>query len=193
MKAFRALLKNRLQERGALARLARHSGLDPTLIGRWERGETRPTDTNLRKLAPAIGVPYEELLRLCEYLPATTELQGDPDETELLVLYRRLADEHRTTVKSLLYGLTAVPSFNQGPANRKRKGLTNSKNPPAPHHGTPNRHPEDPPTEGRLIEGYGVIRRMLPTSNLLFITQLVRRVLPTSSRLLIAQLDPSMG
>lgn len=68
MDEFIALLQSRLRERGDLARLAEVSGITSHVLGRWRDGIGRPTDTNLRRLAPALGVPYEELARMCGYL-----------------------------------------------------------------------------------------------------------------------------
>lgn len=70
MDQFRALLREHLRERGALARLSENSGIASHVIGRWRDGVGRPTDTNLKRLAPHLGVSYEELMRLCGYLPS---------------------------------------------------------------------------------------------------------------------------
>lgn len=72
MEDFRALLKERLRERGALARLAEASGIKSPVIGRWAAGETQPSPANLERLAPVIGVPFEDLMKMVGYLP------GDP-------------------------------------------------------------------------------------------------------------------
>lgn len=78
---FRQLLRDRLRERGALARLSEASGIASNVIGRWRDGAGRPTDVNLARLAPAIGVPYEELLKMCQYLPDGTSIpEHDPIE-----------------------------------------------------------------------------------------------------------------
>lgn len=74
MDELRALLRARTAARGELARLAEKSGIAAHVIGRWrdEARATRPSDENLRKLAPALDVPYEDLLRMCGYLPGGT-------------------------------------------------------------------------------------------------------------------------
>lgn len=69
MEQFRVLLKTHTAERGALTRLSKRSGIPTPVLGRWRDGIGRPTDTNLRKLAPALGVPYEDLAKMCGYLP----------------------------------------------------------------------------------------------------------------------------
>ena len=76
MEQFRALLQERTAERGALARLSQVSGIRSPVIGRWRDGIGRPSDTNLKKLAPALGVSYEDLMKMCGYLP------GEPSSFE---------------------------------------------------------------------------------------------------------------
>ena len=78
MDEFRALLRSRLSERGALARLSKASGIASHVIGRWRDGEGRPTDTNLKRLAPALGVPYEALAQMCDYMPGEPVVDVDP-------------------------------------------------------------------------------------------------------------------
>lgn len=68
MDEFRALLRERMRGRGDQARLAEASGIPSNALGRWRDGYGRPTDTNLRKLAPALGQPYESLAKMCGYL-----------------------------------------------------------------------------------------------------------------------------
>ena len=41
--------------------LARLVGVEPTTVGRWERGETSPQPGMRRKLAEALGVSVEQL------------------------------------------------------------------------------------------------------------------------------------
>jgi transcriptional regulator with XRE-family HTH domain len=73
MEQFRELLKALTAERGGLARLSERSGIPSPVLGRWRDGIGRPTDTNLKKLAPALGVPYEDLAKMCGYLPGEAE------------------------------------------------------------------------------------------------------------------------
>lgn len=70
---FQALLARTLTHRGALAQLEKASGVKGSLIGRYRDGAVRPSPENLEKLAPALGVDYEDLLRLCGYLPGGGE------------------------------------------------------------------------------------------------------------------------
>jgi transcriptional regulator with XRE-family HTH domain len=105
---FRTLLRSRLRERGALARLSQTSGIASHVLGRWRDGDSRPSDTNLKRLAPALGVSYEALARMCGYLPddaGHASSDRSPDESELLAIYRQVPNEHRSTIKDMLRGL----------------------------------------------------------------------------------------
>lgn len=86
---FREVLRARVRQRGDLARLADESGIHAVVIGRWITDGIRPSTENLAKLAPALGLPYEELLRLCGYLPGTPAASGGQD-SELVSLVRAL-------------------------------------------------------------------------------------------------------
>jgi transcriptional regulator with XRE-family HTH domain len=81
---FRTLLRDRLKERGALARLAKTSGINSPVIGRWERGESRPSPANLERLAPSLGVPYEELLKMAGFLPGKLSTDINPQLASLI-------------------------------------------------------------------------------------------------------------
>lgn len=81
LEGFRQLLRARLQERGALSRLSEQSGLSTAVLSRWRDGIGRPSDTNLKRLAPALGVPYEDLAKMCGYMPG--EPSSSAVESEL--------------------------------------------------------------------------------------------------------------
>lgn len=68
------------------SRLGEISGIPPSIINRWLHADrpTRPSTENLEKLAPALGVPYDELLRICGYRRNATVAPVDPQEQELL-------------------------------------------------------------------------------------------------------------
>ena len=60
------------------AQLSRASGVPQNVISRWlGDAPPRPSLKNLAKLAPAVGVPYEDLLSLCGYLPGPLSPQPD--------------------------------------------------------------------------------------------------------------------
>jgi transcriptional regulator with XRE-family HTH domain len=88
-----ALLDSRLTERGAIARLAEASGLHAYQISRLVGpNPPRPNPRTLERLAPALGVPYEDLMKMCGYLPGAP-LLSDLPATELEI---RLTDVGQT-------------------------------------------------------------------------------------------------
>lgn len=97
MDEFRELLRSHLSERGALARLAETSGIASHVIGRWRDGRGRPTDGNLRKIAPALGYTYEDLARMCGYL------DGEPRKMD------QAERELETRAEEFKRGLRGIP------------------------------------------------------------------------------------
>jgi transcriptional regulator with XRE-family HTH domain len=75
MEQFRAFLLEWLAgNEWNVPRLARESGIADAVIRRWiNEPLKRPSDANLRKLAPVLGVETAELLRMCGYLLADAE------------------------------------------------------------------------------------------------------------------------
>ncbi len=96
---FPAYLAALLRERGlTAARVARQAGISPTVLGNWIHG-ARPRPDTLRKVAPALEVHPDELMRAAGYLGPTDggasigavdlELaRMDRELTELLVRWR---------------------------------------------------------------------------------------------------------
>lgn len=86
MDGFREFLTDWLARTGwSASRLARESGVRQNVISRWaSQTPTRPSPENLQKLAPVVGVDYEDLMRMCGYLPADQAApDGEPaDELE---------------------------------------------------------------------------------------------------------------
>jgi len=126
MDEFRALLQERMAMRGAQARLAETSGIPSPVLGRWRDGIGRPTDTNLKKLAPALGMPYEDLAKMCGYLDGEPVGVEDPEWTQFLAEIEaawRQADEiERSLAKRgtlALWG--AVPSVARPAIGKRRR------------------------------------------------------------------------
>lgn len=63
-----------------LSRLSERSGIGSSLLGKYIVGRARPTPRNLGRLAQALGVAYEYLMRMCKYLPPLSE--GVPEHPE---------------------------------------------------------------------------------------------------------------
>ena len=55
------LERERIKRGWSKARLAKHLKLDPSVIGRVERGENRAPDT-VKRIADFLGVPMEEIV-----------------------------------------------------------------------------------------------------------------------------------
>lgn len=51
--------------------LSRACGIDHSTIARWEKGDTKPSPENLKKLAPYLGVSYDDLMVVAGYLDKT--------------------------------------------------------------------------------------------------------------------------
>lgn len=48
--------------------LSRTCGIDHSTIARWERGDTKPSPDNLKKLAPFLRASYEEIMAAAGYI-----------------------------------------------------------------------------------------------------------------------------
>ncbi len=53
--------------------MSRVCGIDHSTIARWERGDVKPMPENLRKIAPFLGLPYEELMAATGYISGIPE------------------------------------------------------------------------------------------------------------------------
>lgn len=98
MEDFRTFLLDWLDANGwNVPRLARASGVADAVIRRWiNRPLKRPSDANLRKIAPPMGVSYEQLAKMCGYLPDGAIVRElDPIEAAI----RSRADEMREAVE----------------------------------------------------------------------------------------------
>lgn len=107
MDQFRGFLTDWLASNGwSASQLARVSGLRQNTISRWTgMNPTRPTTENLEKLAPVIGVAYEDLLRMCGYLPSiglvAVDDSADPALAEVIAIWPRLTEERRDSIRTL--------------------------------------------------------------------------------------------
>ena len=48
--------------------LSRACDIDHSTIARWERGDTKPSPSNLKKLAPYLGTSYDDLMVVAGYI-----------------------------------------------------------------------------------------------------------------------------
>lgn len=103
MSDFPSFLQSRLRQRGDLAKLSEASGIAGQVLKRWASGEMRPRPDGLRKLAPAVGLPYEELMKLCGYLPGAVEpVQMDPELAEFVHTWPSLDPMRRGIIRDLM-------------------------------------------------------------------------------------------
>src|SRR5579864_2923114 len=75
---FGELIYGKLEERGwTQARLAEAANVNPSLVSKWlsvaPNRSVIPTPSKLKSLAPALEIPYEDLMKACAYLPGTFE------------------------------------------------------------------------------------------------------------------------
>jgi transcriptional regulator with XRE-family HTH domain len=134
MQAFSDWLRERRAERNwSQTDLSRASTVDSSNITRWETGATRPSPANLAKIAPALGVPYEDLLKRCGYLPGTPEPTTVQSElqTRMARVSETLSRYPRPFWESVLRAIEAMATAGealQAPTNGS--GLTEN-NPPS--------------------------------------------------------------
>ncbi len=84
--------------------LARATGLNWTMINRYENGRALPNGENLMKLSKALGVTADYLL--FEDVPRTRRISiKDPDLYEKFLVIEKMPAEDREAVRRLLEGL----------------------------------------------------------------------------------------
>src|SRR5690348_7679298 len=86
--------------------LARASGIADAVIRRWllPPGVAKlPSNANLRKLAPVLEVPEDQLFRMCGYLAGDVGeiAEGDPDIVALKAVWRQLPEWRRRAIRAL--------------------------------------------------------------------------------------------
>lgn len=105
---FAAFFRTLKEERGLTqSDIARALEVAPSQPSGWASGRSRPRPETLERMAEVYGLDLDKLLRLCKY---RTRGEAAPDtnaeDVEMLALLRKLPDEHRPTVKSILRSLT---------------------------------------------------------------------------------------
>ncbi|MEW6173870.1 MAG: S24 family peptidase [Bacillota bacterium] len=74
------------ESQGALSRAC---GIDHSTVARWERGDVKPMPENLKKLAPFLGVSFEELMAAVGYISDT----GKRDTANDYTMARKTAEQ----------------------------------------------------------------------------------------------------
>lgn len=126
MAAFQRLLIERTgyPRRGSLAELERVSQIPGPMIGRYIRGESKPTDANLRKLAPALGLTFTDLWQVLNPTPGreATSATPPPDPNQVYRLGMLLEEAQK-----IITGLRqqAVESTIATSRRKRKKGQDN--------------------------------------------------------------------
>jgi transcriptional regulator with XRE-family HTH domain len=87
--------------RGALAEFTRASQIPGPTLGRYIRGEMRPTEATLRKLAPALGLTFADLWQILNPNP-DEGTAPPPDPNKLHRLSTLLRDAQQIIIELLL-------------------------------------------------------------------------------------------
>ena len=130
---FRELLETTMRTRDwSLSRLGREAGIQPSIISRWLNAPSngpmsRPSPRNLEKLAPVLGVPYEDLMRVCGYLPPNGDLaEVDPDVAAIAAVWPSLDEGIRRAVR-ILSGLGGVTAPRKDGITASTRAVTRRK------------------------------------------------------------------
>lgn len=102
MEALRALIEEWLGENGTQADLARASGVPQNVIGKWRsRQVDEASPTNLKKIAPTLGLTYEQLLRQMGELPAES---ADADDDDIEQVIRQVIRQRTAEMREAVEG-----------------------------------------------------------------------------------------
>ena len=85
METFREYVATWLTSTGTSAtQLGERSGVDQSLLSKYLHQDpsrrVTPTPKSLQKLAPVLGKPYEDLMRMCGYLPGEASADFDAEQ-----------------------------------------------------------------------------------------------------------------
>ncbi|HEU5475662.1 MAG TPA: helix-turn-helix transcriptional regulator [Actinophytocola sp.] len=136
--AFGDYLRAQMDQHGwSQAELARHTGVAPSVVSRWLRGETGPSIDNVRTLATATRRPVLEVMVAAALLTAEeakqrTSAPPDPgalSNRELLAeVERRMAGDGARPISAEeqaqqpdRYRPVSVPDRGESPPSRRRK------------------------------------------------------------------------
>ncbi|MTI82307.1 MAG: helix-turn-helix transcriptional regulator [Firmicutes bacterium] len=101
--------------------LSRTCGIDHSTIARWERGDTKPSPDNLKKLAPYLKTTYEEILAAAGYLDKTDDKPKALEGLDMFFLRAigKLSPEGKKKVYDYIEAVDAL---------EKQKGRKQNKN-----------------------------------------------------------------
>lgn len=82
----KALSARRVEKGWVVRQLAYETKIDPALISKFEKGARRPTEENLKSLAFALDLPFEDLRKLWLAEKIYQILESEQDAVEILAL-----------------------------------------------------------------------------------------------------------
>lgn len=127
---FQAAVNNFLSRRGwSQPELARVAGISQAVVNRWLSTDpqmvVQPTDPSLRKLAPVIGIPHLELMRMAGRLDATVTAPSKPADLEAFLRDMEsgwlASEEHERPLRTEV-ARAAFPHHQRRPSNRRIRG-----------------------------------------------------------------------
>lgn len=130
-RALALFLRRQLEERGETAeQFGKRIGLNSSGIYQILREQRQYVqDRTLDKIAEGLGMtPAEMAVAIGKGTP-----QDDPEESEVLALWRQLHPDRKPAAREILQGW-AVQPINRGPDNRRRDGQHNRSKRPAAQH-----------------------------------------------------------
>lgn len=101
--------------------IARAGAVNRSRVSDWRGGNSVPSPTTLERLAVAFDLDYDRLMRMCGYRLGAAANAADPDETEIISLFRKVPLEKRPDAKRIIGALGVQPTA-LPPANRRRDG-----------------------------------------------------------------------
>ena len=151
MRDFRTTVLEWLARRGwSQARLSEETGISQSLISKWlaepdtDRRRVTPSPLNLKRLAPVLGITYDDLLHMCGYRDGGEEaaaaddfaIAGRARWTELVNVVRKADERNRTQLLNAVleasissakimvreYGQNAMDASVPGRTGRPRRG-----------------------------------------------------------------------
>lgn len=105
MQEFQERVGERMRALGlTYSEIERQTGISNSVLSRWFSDRPRrPTPANLEKLASVIGISYEDLLRMCDYLPgAVQSTDMDPELSAVVHAWPRLDTLRRGIIRDLI-------------------------------------------------------------------------------------------
>ncbi len=102
----KALAARRIEKGWVVRQLAFEAKIDPALVSKFEKGARRPTEENLKALAFALDLPFEELRKLWLVEMIYQILENERDAVEILSLAESRVAYQNGSKALLMQGLS---------------------------------------------------------------------------------------